>query len=221
MRLLSRAAVLALGIAAALTVAAPSTSAGPSTDARSGAAATIQGLDDGLNAIDRLPSDFPRVMGYRPQLARLADGSVRVVNPDGSCSVPGEGQPFDFAVACKAHDFGYDMLRYAARTHSPLPATAREDIDNRLNSDLHTQCMEDRVPSSRASCDATVAVFRAGVGFNTWRQTYDAPEDRSGLPRTAGVLLLGGLVVFGLIPPVRRRLLASVAGSGRRGYRRR
>jgi len=221
MRLLSRAAVLALGIAAALTVAAPSTSAGSPTGSWSDAVATIQSLDDGSRALEQVPADFSRVMGYSPQLARLADGSVRVINPDGSCSVPGEGHPFDFGVPCKAHDFGYDMLRYAARTHSPLPATAREEIDSRLSSDLHIQCMADKMPTSRASCDATVAVFRAGVGFNTWRQTYDAPEDRSGLPRTAGVVLLGGLGLFGLIPPVRRRLLASVAESGRRGYRRR
>ncbi|HZM81854.1 MAG TPA: phospholipase A2 [Candidatus Limnocylindrales bacterium] len=221
MRLLSRAAVLVLGIAAALTVAAPSTNAGPSTGTWSEAVATIQSLDDGRSALDHVPADFSRVMGYSPQLARLADGSARVINPDGSCSVPGEGHPFDFVVPCQAHDFGYDMLRYAARTHSSLPATAREDIDGRLSSDLHIQCMADRLPTTRASCDATVAVFRAGVGFNTWRQTYDAPDDRSGLPRTAGVVLLGGLGLFGLIPGVRRRLFASAAGSGRRGYRRR
>lgn len=219
MRLLSRAAVLCLGIAAALTVAAPDTSAGPPTAPWSDAVATIQLLDDGQAAIEHLPADFPTVMGYQPQLARLADGKVRVVNPDGSCSVPGEGQPFDFDVACKAHDFGYDMLRYAHRTHSELPATAREDIDRRLSSDLHSQCLTDKVTASRASCDATVQVFRAGVGFNSWRQTYEAPEDRSGLPRTAGVLLLGGICMFGLIPPVRRRLLAATAVPGRRGYR--
>lgn len=222
MRLLSRVAVLVLGIAAALTVAAPSTSAGPPTGTWSDAVTMLHDLDDGHQAIDHLPADFSQIMGYRPQLALLADGSVRVINPDGSCSVPGEGQPFDFAVACKAHDFGYDMLRYAARTHSALPATAREDIDNRLSSDLHNQCLTTgEMPATRASCDATVEVFRAGVGFNTWRQTYDAPMDQSGLPRTAGVVLLCGLGVFGLIPRARRRLLASIAGSGRRGYKRR
>jgi hypothetical protein len=219
MRLLSRAAVLVLGIAAALTVAAPPTSAGPSAGTWSDAVTTLQNLDDGRAAIEHLPTDFPQVMGYAPELARLADGSVRLVNPDGSCSVPGEGQPFDFAVACKAHDFGYDLLRYAARTHATLPATAREDIDNRLSTDLHAQCVAGSKLPSRASCDATVEVFRAGVGFNTWRQAYDAPMDQSGLPRTAGVLLLGGLGLFGLIPGVRRRLLASAAASGRHGYR--
>lgn len=225
MRLLSRAAVLVLGIAAALTVAVPSTNAGPPTGSWSQAVAMVRSLDDGRQAIDHLPADFPSVMGYRPELATLADGTVRVINPEGSCSVPGEGQPFDFAVACQAHDFGYDMLRYAARTRSPLPATTREDIDARLSADLHKQCLAAKLPAklpaNRVSCDATVEVFRAGVGFNTWRQTYDAPEDRSGLPRTAGVILLIGLGVFGLIPAARRRLLASVAGSGRRGYRRR
>lgn len=221
MRLMSRAAVLALGIAAALTVATPPIDADSSADTWSGAVATIQNLDDGLAAIDYVPADFARVMGYVPQLAQLANGAVRVINPRGSCSVPGEGHPFDFAVPCKAHDFGYDMMRYAARTHSRLPATTREDIDNRLSSDLHSQCLLDRLSAARASCNAAVEVFRAGVGFNSWRQTYEAPEDRAGMCRTAGVLVLGGIGMVGLIPAARRRLLASTAGSGRRGYRRR
>jgi hypothetical protein len=218
MRLLSRLAVLILGIAVALTVAVPSISAKPSSGAWSEAVTMLRGLDDGRAAIEHLPPDFDRVMGYSPQLARLSDGSIRVVNPTGSCSVPGEGYPFDFAVACKAHDFGYDMLRYADRTHSPLPATTREEIDNRLGADLHRQCVAE-LPANRASCEATVEVFRAGVAFNSWRQMYEAPVDRSGLPRTAGVMLLCGLGLSGLIPAVRRRLLASIVASGRHGYR--
>jgi len=220
MRLLSRAAVLTLGIAAALTVAAPPISAGLSAP-RSDAAATVENLADGRRALDHLPGDFARIMGYRPKLATLADGSVRLINPKGSCSVPGAGHPFDFTVACQAHDFGYDMLRYAARTHSPLPATARADIDNRLSTDLHTQCVADSTRTTRGTCDATVAIFRAGVGFNSWRQVYEAPADEAGLPRTAGLALLGGVGLLGLIPRQRRRLLAAKAGSGRRGYTRR
>ncbi|HEX6684335.1 MAG TPA: phospholipase A2 [Candidatus Limnocylindrales bacterium] len=218
MRCLPRVAVLVLGIATALTVAAPPISAGPPTPA-SDVAATIGNLADGKRALEYLPADFTQIMGYYPALGALADGSVRLVNPQGSCSVPGEGYPFDFEVACKAHDFGYDMLRYAARTQTQLPATAREDIDNQLNADLHAQCMADRMRTTRATCDATVTIFRAGVGFNTWRQVYEPPADESGLPRTAGVLLLTLIGLFTLIPGLRRRLLASIGGSGRRGYR--
>lgn len=221
MRCLSRVAVLTLGIATALTVAAPPINAGPPAPT-SDVAATLGNLADGRLALEHLPPDFAHTMGYHPVTDTLADGSVRLVNPHGSCSVPGEGYPFDFEVACKAHDFGYDMLRYAARTHTPLPATAREDIDGQLNTDLHVQCMAGRVhtaPATRATCDATVAIFGAGVGFNTWRQVYEPPADESGLPRTAGVLLLCLIGLFTLIPRWRRRLLASIAGLGRHGYR--
>src|SRR5688572_18193770 len=98
MRWMSRAATLVLGVAVALTVAAPPSNAGTSLNTWA------------------VPADFASVMGYEPVTATLADGSVRLVNPRGSCSVPGGWRQFDFDVACKAHDFGYDMLRYAART---------------------------------------------------------------------------------------------------------
>lgn len=189
MRWMSRTATLLLGVAVALTVAAPPSNAGAP-----------------LNPWV-VPADFAAVMGYEPVTATLADGSARLVNPRGSCSVPGEGRPFDFAVACQAHDFGYDMLRYASRTGAPMPASAREDIDNLLTHDLHVQC------SHQEACDATVAVYQAAVEFNTWRQVFGPPVDQSGLPRTAGLILLGFVGVFVL---VRRRLLASTTGPARR-----
>jgi Prokaryotic phospholipase A2 len=192
MRWPSRAAVLTLGVAAALTVAAPSTSAGPVP--RSDAASVVNAQAEGVLA--PAPGDFEHVMGYRPEVARLSDGSARLVNPRGSCSVPGEGRPFNFDVACKAHDFGYDMLRYARHTGVRLPPDARGRIDDRLTADLHTQCLAESTP---AACQATVAVFAAGVRFNSWRQVSGPPVYDSGLPRTAGLVLLGGV---GLVTPV-------------------
>jgi hypothetical protein len=121
--------------------------------------------------------------------------------------VPGEGRPFDFAVACQAHDFGYDLLRYAERRGGPLDPAARDAIDELLDHDLRVQCTADSTP---ASCDATVALFAAGVGFNSWRQVSGPPVDTSGLPRTAGLVLLalagGGCLVTarGLLLPRRR-----------------
>lgn len=171
MRWLPRLAVLTAGIAAALTVAAP-----PSN-------AETPALD-----LNHVPSDFAQVMGYEPKVGVLADGTERLINPSGSCSVPGEGHPFDFTVACKAHDFGYDLLRYAERRGTPLPPTARERIDSDLSRDLHVQCA-----GSMKTCDATVAVFSAAVGFNSWRQLSGPPVDESGLTRTAGLILLAGL----------------------------
>jgi hypothetical protein len=193
MRWMSRAAMLTIGVAVALTVAAPPSNAGTPIDPWV------------------VPPDFASVMGYQPVKATLADGSVRMVNPRGSCLVPGEGQPFDFEVACQAHDFGYDMLRYASRTGSPMPASARADIDNLLTRDLHTQC------AGHETCDATVAVYQAAVEFNSWRQVFGPPVASSGLPRTAGVSLLGLVGIFAL---VRRRRLGEAGGLARRGYRR-
>ncbi len=173
MRWPMRVAVLMAGVAAALTVAAPPSSA------------NTVAFD-----LHAAPADFARVMGYTPAVGRLADGTQRMINPNGSCSVPGQGRPFDFAVACQAHDFGYDLLRYAQRKNQPLPAQARIELDQQLTEDLHTQC---RTDSSAATCDATVAVFSAAVGFNSWRQLSGPPIDQSGLTRTAGLILLAGM----------------------------
>jgi hypothetical protein len=170
MRWPTRVAVLVAGVAAALTVATPPSSANTTA------------FD-----LHTAPADFARVMGYTPVIGRLADGTQRMINPNGSCSVPGEGRPFDFAVACQAHDFGYDLLRYSQRKGLELPGRARDELDAQLTADLHTQCRGD---SSAATCDATVAVFAAAVGFNSWRQLSGPPVDASGMTRTVGLSLL-------------------------------
>lgn len=182
-RTLARLAVLTAGVSAALTLAAPPSSA------------NTVAFDLGA-----APADFARVMGYSPQVGWLADGTQRMINPTGACSVPGDGRPFDFAVACKAHDFGYDLLRYAQRKGQPLPAQARAEIDRRLTDDLHTQC---RADTSATTCDATVAVFAAAVGFNSWRQLSGPPIDQSGMTRTVGLSLLA---LVGLGVGLRKRI---------------
>jgi hypothetical protein len=173
MRWHTRLAVLMAGVAAALTLAAPPSSANTT-----------------VFDLHTAPADFARVMGYTPVIGRLADGTERMINPNGSCSVPGEGRPFDFAVACQAHDFGYDLLRYAQRKGQELPGEARGQLDAQLNEDLHTQC---RADSSATACGATVSVFAAAVGFNSWRQVSGPPVDASGMPRTVGLILLAAL----------------------------
>lgn len=152
-----------------------------------------------------VPKDFAKVMRYEPVTATLADGTTRLINPTGGCSVPGEGRPFDFTVACQAHDYGYDLLRYAERTGHPLDAAARTGIDTRFAADLRTQCVATTTGTQLAACTATADVFRAGVGFNSWRQMSGPPVDAGGLPRTAGLMLLGGLVPVGLVTRLLRR----------------
>jgi hypothetical protein len=150
-----------------------------------------------------VPAEFAEVMHYTPVTATLADGEVRTINPNGSCSVPGEGRPFAFDIACKAHDFGYDLLRYAERRGEPLGEDARTAIDARLVADLRTQCDETTTGSQYAGCQATVDVFAAGVGFNSWRQMSGPPVDTAGLVRTVGLMLLTLLLITF---PIRRRV---------------
>jgi hypothetical protein len=185
MRWLPRLAVLTLGVSAALTVAAPS-SAGTALD------------------MTAVPADFASVMGYEPATGRLADGSTLLINPAGSCSVPGSGRPFDFEVACQAHDYGYDLLRYAGKKGIAVSPAVRTDLDERLAHNLHTQCEADN--GLPATCDATVAVFQAAVTFNSWRQLSGPPVDQSGLTRTAGLILLA---LIGSAAAVRLRRAAA------------
>lgn len=159
------------------------------------------------------PADFAKVMGYTPVVAKLADGRLRSINPDGYCSVPGEGRPFAFDTACRAHDYGYDLLRYANRRGEPLAEDARAAIDARLVADLESQCRETTAGSQYAVCTATAEVFAAGVQFNSWRQMYAPPIDSSGIPRTSGLVLL--VIIAGLVAAhrvVRRRRRAAAAG---------
>ena len=159
------------------------------------------------------PADFAKVMGYTPVVAKLADGRLRSINPDGYCSVPGEGRPFAFDTACRAHDYGYDLLRYANRRGEPLAENARAEIDARLVDDLDSQCDQTTNGSQYAACTATAEVFAAGVEFNSWRQMYAPPIDSSGIPRTSGLVLL--VIIAGLAAAhrvVRRRRRVAVAG---------
>ncbi len=74
------------------------------------------------------------VMGYRPT---VVDGML--VNPDGACSSP-IPLPSEFDTACKSHDLGYDLLRYAHLNGGDLGTWARTEIDAQLDRRLHDAC---------------------------------------------------------------------------------
>ena len=161
------------------------------------------------------PADFAAVMGYTPAVATLADGTERSTNPDGSCSAPGQGRPFAFDTACRAHDYGYDLLRYAQRRGEPLAENARASIDARLVADLHSQCDRTTAGSGYTACTATADVFAVGIGFNSWRQMDAPPIASSGLARTSGLALI--VIIAGLVAARRgvrrwRMRPAAVAG---------
>src|SRR5512145_1834027 len=86
--------------------------AGPESRAAAHAVAVVAGLADGDPAT-AIPADFAPVMGYVPAAAVTPGGDHVMVRQSGECSSAFGGTKFDFALACKHHDLGYDLLRYA------------------------------------------------------------------------------------------------------------
>ncbi|MET9224762.1 phospholipase A2 [Lentzea sp. NPDC003310] len=121
-----------------------------------------------------LPSDFARETGRDPQTVTAPDGTLRVVDAGGGCSGPAGDTEWDFSVACRAHDLGYDLLRYADHKGDPLGPQARKALDDRLTEDLHAQCrLNPR--GSEGSCHAVAETYAMGLKFNSWRQRWSAP----------------------------------------------
>ncbi|MGH8932302.1 MAG: hypothetical protein ACRDZO_17200 [Egibacteraceae bacterium] len=137
------------------------TSTGTSADAVSDqaspaarAVAELTSAQAGQGLLAVLPGDFTAVMGYRPVIARLP-GGVRAVKPSGDCSAWWGGGPFGFDAACKAHDLGYDLLRFAAAEGRPLAREARSELDAMFERDLHAQCRMTREGVATAACHAS------------------------------------------------------------------
>lgn len=143
-----------------------------------------------------IPRDFASTMGYQPTIGYLADGSAIAINPNGGCSIIGGGRPFDLATVCKAHDLGYDILRYARRHGDPLGTEARRAVDSKFTEDLTVQCTSEYQGADQAACQVMADSFGLGVGFNSWRQLYGPPYAQAGMARTVGVLAIAALLVF-------------------------
>lgn len=121
----------------------------------------VEGVVSG--AVVDVPPGFEAVMGYSPV---LEEG--RLVKPDGGCSTPFSLEPSEFSWACRAHDFGYDMLRFGERTgRSPSPHLRRA-IDAQFHQDMMGACRDN-------GCRLLAHVFGFGVGLNSLRQGYAAP----------------------------------------------
>jgi hypothetical protein len=125
-----------------------------------------------------IPSDFTATTGAPlPVTIRTADGLLRTVNPDGGCSAPwgNDNTPWGFGVACRAHDLGYDLLRYEERKGQPLGQDTRRALDTRLSEDMHARCDADPRGSAR-ECHLVADVYAAGAEFNSWRQRWGPPN---------------------------------------------
>ncbi len=208
-----RAVITAAGLAAAVSLlSAPAADAAGPAPRPAPAAAAVRALT-APGAIAEVPADFGAVAGYTP--ARV-DGML--IAPHGSCSSP-VPLPAEFDSACKAHDLGYDLLRYADRTGAPLGPWARQVLDHALAERMHTACARRPELLSRGRCDAMATVAAVAVDLNSMRQDYGVPvvEDfplagtvTAWFPRICGLLLLAVVVLVLLRRPVTAPLLLPV-----------
>jgi phospholipase A2-like protein len=150
-------------------------------------------------ALALLPADFTRVTGVVPGVLRARDGTVRVAHVDGGCSAPwgDDNTKWDYGVPCKAHDLGYDLLRYADKIGQPLPASARTALDARLMADMHNTCRINPMGSER-TCQLVASLYSLGLEVNSWHQRWGPPVNDPIGPLLTGVAAIGCLLVFRL-----------------------
>ncbi|GGM45500.1 phospholipase [Longimycelium tulufanense] len=141
-----------------------------------------------------LPADFAQQFGYEPIMVRFPDGRLRALHPRGDCSAPGGATAYDFDAGCKAHDFGYDVLRYAERKGHPLGPEARRGIDDQLAADMHARCATQR-GHDVVACHALANTYSAGLTFNSWRQRYGPPSYEPVASWTAGLAVIACLML--------------------------
>ncbi|MCQ4119250.1 hypothetical protein [Rhodococcus tibetensis] len=160
----------------------------PQNAAASDAVLTLTSAEE--FAESSIPADFESVMGYTPQRVEgvLAD-------PAGDCSSP-VPLPVEFDASCKAHDLGYDLLRYASRSGNDLEPWARQSLDTQLDRRMHAACDRRVDERARTSCYVMANIATTAVTGNSWRQGYSAPVTESGakygLAGGVGVALLAG-----------------------------
>jgi hypothetical protein len=174
----------AVMVVAALTLAPggpPAAASGPRVAQRSSLAADralaelVGGDGSPEGSVVALPR-FREVMGYVPGRVRLApDPAPRLIKPGGACSSPIGATWFDFDWPCKAHDLGYDLLRYADRTGVRLEGDARRRIDDRFALDLHNHCATTRTGLAKGVCETFGWIYAGVARLNSWRQRYGAP----------------------------------------------
>ncbi|MFF0546032.1 hypothetical protein ACFYTF_24655 [Nocardia thailandica] len=160
-----------LAMAAAVVMSAPGAlGTTPGAPEDPGAAAVVRALaDDDPDAAALIPADFRSRFGYT---AVVQEGLL--VDPDGDCSSP-VTLPGEFDAACKAHDLGYDMLRYADWQGAPLGPWARRAVDSALDRRMHAACERRGEDFSRARCSMMADIAFTAVDVNSRRQEYGPP----------------------------------------------
>lgn len=203
----SRAVMCTVAAIVAVTATTGAASTPPAADSTSPVAVSVHALvtDSADVAALTIPDDFGSVMGYRP---RVQDDMAE--NPHGDCSSP-VPLPAEFDSACKAHDLGYDLIRYAAATGKTVDPQWRRSIDAQLEGRMHAACTDRADDGPRQVCDAAASVAAAAVDVNSWRQSFGAPVAEPALPFTlggAGIVLIA-LSVTATGRYARRRALST------------
>lgn len=204
---------LALTASTTLAVVTPVASADtvgdpPATEnSAAGAAITALTTETPTRAAHEMPGDFDTVMGYVPALQ-----NSMVINPHGSCSSP-VTLPAEFDNACKAHDLGYDLLRYADHSGHQLGPWARKAIDAQLDRRMHAACETRIGETSRAGCFTMADIAASAVDANSWRQAYVSPRPElpvkliaQGAAAGLTVLTLAFFMTLALAPLKRLRI---------------
>jgi len=193
--------VTGLATAAGLLLA-PTASSLPTPDRSAESALTALISQPAAAANAALPQDFRARFGYRPTVTQGLLG-----DPSGECSSP-VPLPAEFTAACRQHDLGYDLLRYAGRSGRDLPPDARRSVDTQLGIALEESCSSREESLSRATCLAWADIAEGFVRINSARQGYAVPESETALSIAPGISLgvaaAGGVVL--LVPGLRRRI---------------
>lgn len=116
------------------------------------------------------PGDLVRLMGYEPVLREAANG-WRYTKPawaNGHCSGPvrNTGPFWDFTLACQAHDYGYDLVRFGVGN--------RGEADRLLYEDMLASC-EGEGGLGGAGCRTIAASARSVLKFGEVMETGPPP----------------------------------------------
>jgi hypothetical protein len=210
--------VAALGFGVVASRPAPPPTEVPPGGGLAAAARTIEALlapGSGADPIALLPADFSAVEKVVPGRMKAPDGTTRAVHVDGGCSTPlgDENTRWDYSVGCKAHDLGYDLLRYAEKKGHPLPADLRRRLDDQLSRDMHKQC-ELNPQNSAGFCEVVASVYTAGLVVNSWHQRWGPPRAEPISSWAVGLIIV--VLLLASRPPwirSRRRDEAILGGS--------
>jgi len=154
------------------------------------------GTDRGAELIASIPDDFVAVMAYRPEVIDI-NGSLSLGKPIGACSSPVH-LAFDMEPTCKGHDFGYDLLRYAAAIGVPLGEWARPLIDDWWYAEMHQRCDLVHSGVSGLACHGQVLATEAIINVNSWREGNGPPIEENPW-RYLGALVLLPLTLAGAV----------------------